>query len=80
MPIYEYECEERHVTEKICSPFDVPDFTMCKCGKRARRIMSTFNFEFKNVLKLIDEKHKHRIELKREKLAEENYKKESMNG
>ena len=46
MPVYEFECKNGHVTEKLVVMGT--EHTQCiKCQKKARKILSTCSFELK---------------------------------
>lgn len=75
MPIYEYQCLDEHITEKLFHLHERPKYIKCeKCNneKFARLIISSLHSEFKNVPKLIDKKRNKELALKREQLAEQN--------
>jgi len=40
MPLYEYQCEEGHVTEHLYKHGEVPDELECICGYPAHRLLS----------------------------------------
>jgi hypothetical protein len=75
MPIHEYTCPLGHTTEEIfANRSNILDAIKCsQCGHRATRDISLSHFEFKNLPKLMDDKHNNRISLMREQLAEKNY-------
>lgn len=41
MPTYDFECKCGLVTSKVFKMSEVERFISCKCGKKARRIIST---------------------------------------
>lgn len=43
MPLYEFRCEDGHVTERVTARLVVG--RLCPCGKMARRILSTFSIK-----------------------------------
>ena len=46
MPVYEFECDQGHITEKL-APMGTK-YTKCtKCHKRAKKILSACTFELK---------------------------------
>lgn len=46
MPIYEFECPEGTITERVAS-MDTEEIECPKCGKKAKRIISRCSFELK---------------------------------
>lgn len=40
MPVYTYECEGGHVTEREFSYKSFPRFIACRCGRDARKVLS----------------------------------------
>lgn len=46
MPVYEFECPEGTVTEKLVR-MDTREIKCPKCGKKAKKIMSCCSFELK---------------------------------
>lgn len=41
MPTYDFECKCGQVTSKVFKISEVERFIKCKCGKKAKRIIST---------------------------------------
>ena len=46
MPVYEFECNEGHITEKFAS-MGTKHTKCAKCNKRAKKILSAWSFELK---------------------------------
>jgi len=46
MPVYEFECTEGHITEKLL-PIGTKHTKCAKCSKRAKKILSACTFELK---------------------------------
>ena len=46
MPVYEFECRCGEVTEEL-TKMDTRSITCPKCGKKAKKIISTCSFELK---------------------------------
>ena len=46
MPVYEFECPEGTITEKVV-PMDTKSIKCPKCNKRAKKIISTCTFKLK---------------------------------
>lgn len=44
MPLYEYECEDGHITEAWRSIAERNEPIQCECGKESRKIMSAAGF------------------------------------
>jgi len=40
LPTYEYECECGKIIERVHKITNIPKTTKCKCGKRAKKILS----------------------------------------
>lgn len=82
MPIHEFTCSLAHTTEEYFSTQEsVLEKIECpQCGYTAFRDISLSNFDFPNLPKIIDEKHKHRMGLLAEKKAEQNHREEKIYG
>jgi putative FmdB family regulatory protein len=46
MPVYEFECNQGHITEKL-APMGTKHTKCAKCNKRAKKILSACTFELK---------------------------------
>jgi len=46
MPVYEFECPEGTISEKLVK-MDTKEITSPNCGKKAKKIMSLCSFELK---------------------------------
>jgi putative FmdB family regulatory protein len=46
MPVYEFECADGHITEKLV-PMGTKNTRCTKCKKKARKIISPCSFELK---------------------------------
>ena len=52
MPMYEYRCENGHVTEKLHKPTPISHYIYCAdCGHQAPRIWSRVNHMFTGFLR-----------------------------
>lgn len=81
MPIHEYKCSKGHVTEEyFISHSSVMDKINCWCGFAALRILSMVHFDFPNLPKFMDERHKRDTELRRQQLGEKMYKEDRDHG
>jgi putative FmdB family regulatory protein len=47
MPIYEYKCDCGLITEVIAKRYKPSTYATCKCGKRAKKIISLPNTDLK---------------------------------
>lgn len=75
--MHEHICPKDHVTEEFFHVGEkIPEMKTCHCGRKAQKIISESHLEFKNIPKIIDDKHKQRMQLLSEQKSEQILKEE----